>query len=77
MGKKKPKKGGIKKQISSFIKNEEGKISKHALTVMGALVGSAAAAALISKSVSAGPVSITKTGSSTSFTVTASVTHGY
>ncbi len=71
------KKRSSGKDISSFIREEKGKISKHSLIVMGAIVGSAAAAALLSKSAIAGPVSVTKSGSGTAWTVTASVTHGY
>ncbi len=72
------KKGNVlKREISAFIREEKGKISKHSLMMMGAIVGSAAAAALVSRDAIAGSVSVTKTGTGTAWTVAASVTHGY
>lgn len=75
---KKKKTSNIKREISKFMRGERGRISKHSLMLMGSILGSAAAAALLSaKDVSAGPVSITKTGSGANWNVVSSVTHGY
>ena len=66
------KKDIIKKEISAFMRDEKGQISKHALIVMGAFVGSAAVAALFSaKNVRSAAVSISSSSSGTTATITA------
>ncbi len=43
----------IKKKIKSFLQDEEGKISKHAIMTVGAIVGTAAVIGIAAKSVEA------------------------
>ncbi len=39
----------IKKKIKSFLQDEEGRISKHAIMTVGAIIGTAAANSLLTK----------------------------
>ncbi|MFH1849272.1 MAG: hypothetical protein ABH879_03735 [archaeon] len=53
----------IKKKLAAYVKSEKGKISKQSMVTVGAFIGTAAvAAALASKSVKAGVVTVAKSG---------------
>ena len=74
---KKPLLPKIKKKISSFVMEEEGKISKQSLFTLGAFIGSAAiAAVLASKKVDAtSTITLGSSATDTQVTVTAAHTH--
>jgi hypothetical protein len=66
----------IKKKISSFINDEEGKISKQSLFALGTFIGSAAIASVLSsKNTAANDISLTNSTVGNTITATASHTH--
>ncbi|MBI2141952.1 hypothetical protein HYU15_00500 [Candidatus Woesearchaeota archaeon] len=81
---KKERKTGIKavksiagRKFKAFIRGERGRISKHSLLTMGAIVGTAAVAALLSaKNVESGPIVLTKTITDKIATIRGEVAHG-
>ncbi len=49
----------VKRKVSTFIRSEQGQVSKHSLVTLGAFLGSAALGAILAaKTVSGGSVSI-------------------
>ena len=79
--KRKTRIGAAKKAVSrkfkAFIRGERGRISKHSLLTMGAIVGTAAVAALLSaKNVESGPIVLSKTITDKLATVRGEVTEG-
>ena len=59
MAKRKIVPNEVKKKVSTFIRSEQGQVSKHSLVTLGAFLGSAALGAILAaKTASAGSVSI-------------------